>query len=102
MSMFKTRRVRASAADARPPVTDANPDEIEGVTLAAFATFIARASLPDVTAVQHETIACDLGFPQGRYDLIRNAWLTRVYSSPALGKQFGTRLDEARAELSRL
>ena len=96
MSVFKTRRVTATA---RPPVADANPDEIEGVTLAAFAAFVAQVGRPGVTVAQHEQIAVELGFPVGRYDLIRNAWLSRVYSSPALGKQFGTRLDAARASL---
>lgn len=97
--MFKTRRTGASATDARRPVSDTNPDEIEGVTLDVFAEFVARIGKPGVTSAQHELIALTLGFPAGRYDLIRNAWLTRVYSSPALGKEFGTRLDSARATL---
>lgn len=100
MSMFKTRRLRAvSGPDSRPPVDERDAHEIEGVTLAMFAKFVARVAQPEVTAAQHETIAYLLGFPEGRYDLIRNAWLTRVYSSPALGKQFGLLLDEARAAL---
>lgn len=100
MSMFKTRRLRATSAhDSRRPVVDSDSHEIEGVTLVMFASFIARVAQPEVTAAQHETIAYLLGFPPGRYDLIRNAWLTRVYSSPALGKEFGLLLDEARAAL---
>ena len=96
MSIFKTRRV---ASAVRPPVVDEHADEIEGVTLAAFAAFVAQVGRPGVTVAQHERIAVELGFPAGRYDLIRNAWLSRVYSSPALGKQFGTHLDAARASL---
>lgn len=99
--MFKTRRQRPSSAhDTRRPVADANPHEIEGVTLAIFASFIARVAQPEVTAAQHETIAYLLGFPEGRFDLIRNAWLTRIYSSPVLGKEFGLRLDEERERLN--
>ena len=100
MSMFKTRRLRsAHGEDSRQPVDVSNAHEIEGVTLGMFAGFVARVAQPEVTAAQHETIAYLLGFPEGRYDLIRNAWLTRVYSSPALGKEFGLLLDEARAAL---
>lgn len=97
MSMFKTRR--AAPAAPRAAVSDTNADEIEGVTIAAFAAFVARVGQRGVTVGDHEQIAVELGFPAGRYDLIRNAWLSRVYASPALGKQFGTRLDEARASL---
>ena len=97
MSIFKTRRVSGPAE--RHPVADDSPDEIEGVTLAQFALFIARVGQPGVTVADHEAIAVQLGFPVGRYDLIRNAWLSRVYGSPSLSKQFGTRLDEARARL---
>ena len=96
--MFKTRRVADTAAS-RPPVLDEGSDSIEGVTLAAFAAFVAHAGQSGVTIEQHEAIAVELGFPVGRYDLIRNAWLARVYASPSLGKEFGTRLDEARATL---
>jgi len=96
MSIFKTRR---ASEVVRPPVVESGSDEIEGVSLAAFAAFTARVGQPGVTVADHERIAVDLGFPVGRYDLIRNAWLSRVYSSPALGKQFGTHLDAARATL---
>src|SRR4051812_41256149 len=98
MSIFKTRRSNPRA-DVRQPIIDTDSDAIEGVTLAAFAAFVAGVGAPGVTVAQHEQIAVDLGFPVGRYDLIRNAWLSRVYSSPALGKQFGTLLDAARASL---
>jgi len=98
MSMFKTRRV-ADTAGSRPPVIDTDPHSIEGVTLPAFAVFTARTGQRGVTIEQHEGIAAELGFPAGRYDLIRNAWLARVYASPAVGKLFGTHLDEARASL---
>ncbi len=98
MSMFKTRRAADSVAS-RTPVDDTDPDMIEGVSLDAFAAFTARIGQSGVTLEQHEAIAVELGFPVGRYDLIRNAWLSRVYASPAVGKRFGTCLDEARASL---
>lgn len=97
MSIFKTRRL-SSPVHPRP-VDDGNPDEIEGVSLVEFAAFIARTGQRGVTVEQHGGIAAELGFPEGRYELIRNAWLARVYASPAVGKQFGTCLDEARARL---
>ena len=96
MSIFKTRK---ASEVARPPVVESDSSHIEGVTLATFAVFTARVGQPGVLVADHERIAVELGFPAGRYDLIRNAWLTRVYSSPALGKQFGTHLDAARAAL---
>lgn len=98
MSMFKTRRVTDPVAS-RAPVDDTGSETIDGVTLPAFAAFVARTGQSGVTIEQHEAIAVELGFPAGRYDLIRNAWLARVYASPVLGKEFGTRLDEARALL---
>ena len=97
--MFRTRRVNTSSVDVRQPVSESDPGQIEGVTLETFAAFVARVGESGVTAADHEGIALVLGFPAGRFDLIRNAWLVRVYSSPALGKEFGRRLDEARAEL---
>jgi len=42
-------------------------------------------------------IAQELGFPAGRYDIIRNAWMLRVYNSPTLAREFGVRLDVARS-----
>lgn len=103
MSMFRTRRAGGSIeAESRRPVSDVDPDHIEGVTLEMFAAFIARVGETDVTRAQHEMIARDLGFPAGRFDLIRNAWLTRIYSSPAVGKQFGSLLDEARSRTLRI
>ena len=102
MSMFKTRRVGdRTEAQTRRPVNDAHPDHIEGVTLEVFATFIARVGEMHVTVAQHESIARELGFPPDRFDLISNAWLHRIYSSPALGKQFGTLIDVARLEVLR-
>jgi hypothetical protein len=96
VSLFKSRRV-APAAQSRPPVADDGSDEIEGVTLGAFAAFVTRIGGSGVPVHEHEQIARDLGFPDGRFDLIRNAWLSRVYASPALAQEFGKRLDEARA-----
>lgn len=102
MSMFKLRRAgEREQAEARRPVVDTHDDHIEGVTLERFAMFIARVGEADVTREQHESIARDLGFPAGRFDLIRNAWLVRIYSSPALGKEFGTALDAARSQVQR-
>ena len=98
MSMFKTRRVADTPAE-RLPVHDTGSSDIEGVDLGRFAAFVARTGQGGVTLEQHEAIAVELGFPVGRYDLIRNAWLARVYASPAIGKQFGTLLDTARADL---
>jgi hypothetical protein len=101
VSIFRTRRASSTSdADLRQPVSAADPDHIEGVTLETFAAFVARVGEPGVTASDHEGIALVLGFPAGRFDLIRNAWLTRIYSSPALGKEFGHRLDDARGRLS--
>ena len=107
MSIFRTRRVngdQASFAERAPAVTDAHegdPDfaSIEGVTLDHFVVFMAKIGAPNTTALQHESIARGLGFPLGRYDLIRNAWMVRVYSSPALAREFGVRLDDARRNL---
>lgn len=100
--MFKTRRAgEKREAESRRPVSDTHSDQIEGVTLERFALFIARVGEPDVTRAQHESIARNLGFPAGRFDLIRNAWLVRIYSSPALGKEFGTALDAARSQVLR-
>jgi hypothetical protein len=102
MSMFKTRRAGDQRqAEARRPVVDTHDKDIEGVDLERFALFIARVGEPDVTREQHESIARALGFPAGRFDLIRNAWLIRIYSSPALGKEFGTALDAARSQVLR-
>jgi hypothetical protein len=96
VTIFKPRRV-TSGTEERPPVNDNDVDEIEGVTLGAFAAFVARIGGTEVSVDEHEAIARDLGFPAGRFDLIRNAWLSRVYSTPALAQEFGRRLDEARA-----
>ena len=107
MSLFKTRRDRRTAAapDRLPASfdsadTDASTASAEGVTLDVFVTFIAMVGQPQIPVSQHESIAQQLGFPAGRYDLIRNLWMTRVYSSPTLAREFGVRLDEARQQLA--
>lgn len=106
MSLFKTRRDRRS-----PPVveriaasfdsndTDAATASAEGVTLDMFVAFVARVGQPQIPASEHERIAQQLGFPAGRFDLIRNLWMGRVYASPSLAREFGERLDEARKNL---
>jgi hypothetical protein len=103
MSLFKTRRERP-VVDRRPATfdrigEDAATASVEGVTLDVFVTFIATVGQRAVTPAEHELIAQQLGFPAGRYDLIRNLWMGRVYSSPSLAREFGVRLDEARTHL---
>lgn len=107
MSLFKTRRDRRTVAaperfaasfDSADP--DATTASAEGVTLDMFVTFIAMAGQPQTPASEHDRIAQQLGFPAGRYDLIRNLWMMRVYSSPTLAREFGVRLDEARKHLA--
>jgi len=102
MSLFKTRRDRI--AEREPAVfdsVDAEPGvaSVEGVTLERFVTFVAIVGQRATSAADHEAIAQDLGFPAGRYDLIRNLWMARVYASPSLAREFGERLDEARTNL---
>ena len=107
MSLFKTRRDRRSppsverlAASFDSNDADAATASAEGVTLEMFVTFIARVGQPQTPSSEHERIAQQLGFPAGRHDLIRNLWMMRVYSSPTLAREFGERLDEARARLA--
>ena len=105
MSIFRTRRASGSEqlVERAPAVVEEHGDpafaSIEGVTLDRFVAFIARVSSAEVSALQHDTIAQELGFPAGRYDLIRNAWMLRVYNSPVLAREFGERLDAARTSL---
>lgn len=103
MTIFKTRRPTGGTeptADRAPAVVEEHGDpafaSIEGVTLDRFVAFIAKVSSSDVSALTHDAIAQELGFPAGRYDLIRNAWMLRVYHSPTLAREFGVRLDIAR------
>ena len=99
MSLFKTRRERQPAE-----FDSADPDpamaSVEGVTLDCFVAFIATVARRAALEADHEAIARELGFPAGRYDLIRNFWMSRVYASPALAREFGERLDEALTNLS--
>ncbi len=106
MSIFRTRRIADGAAfdERAPAAVDAHEGDpgfasIEGVTLDHFVVFMAKIGAANVTALQHESIARGLGFPAGRYDLIRNAWMSRVYNSPAVAREFGVRLDDARRNL---
>jgi hypothetical protein len=107
MSIFKTRRLRGQAVSPvdRAPATfdthdpDAASASVEGVTLDRFVMFVAMIGRPNTLSTRHEVIAQALGFPEGRYDLILNAWMTRVYSSPALAREFGERLDAAKLHL---
>lgn len=103
MSLFKTRRERP-VVDRRPATfdrieTDAATASVEGVTLDVFVTFIATVGQRAATPAEHELIAQELGFPAGRYDLIRTLWLSRIYSMPSLAREFGVRLDAARKNL---
>jgi hypothetical protein len=107
MSLFKTRRDRRTpVVPERQPARfdtsdpDAATASAEGVTLDSFVTFIAMVGQPQTPTSKHEHIAQQLGFPAGRYDLIRNLWMMRVYSSPTLAREFGERLDEARKNLA--
>jgi hypothetical protein len=106
MSLFKTRRVRgARVVPERHAATfdnfDAEPGaaSVEGVTLDHFVAFVAMVGQPSILAADHEAIAQQIGFPAGRYDLIRSLWMTRIYSTPALAREFGERLDLARKRL---
>lgn len=106
MSIFRTRRTRGHrlAPDRAPATFDAHDVEpsvasVEGVTLDGFVMFLAMVGRPGTASEAHETIAASLGFPAGRHDLIRNAWMTRIYSSPSLAREFGERLDAARSSL---
>ena len=99
MSLFKTRRDhRSERLPAAFDTDDLDPTtaSVEGVTLDGFVTFIATVARRAVSETDYETIAQQLGFPAGRYDLIRTLWMSRVYASPALAREFGERLDEAR------
>jgi hypothetical protein len=83
---------------------DSHDDEpstasVEGVTLDRFVTFVAMVGRPHISSTHHDIIAQALGFPPGRHDAIRAAWMTRIYSSPSLAREFGERLDEARSSL---
>lgn len=103
VSIFKMRRASDTEQSAdRPPAVVQEHDDpvfasIEGVTLDRFVSFIARVSSAEVSALKHDAIAQELGFPAGRYDIIRNAWMLRVYNSPTLAREFGVRLDLARS-----
>lgn len=104
MSLFRTRRERP-AVERRPAVfdstgADAATASVEGVTFDTFVRFIAEAGQRAATPAEHEAIAVALGFPAGRYDLIRNLWMSRVYSTPSLAREFGLRLDEARKSVA--
>ena len=107
MSLFKTRKEHGQSAipGNRAPATfdslddDALNATVEGVTLERFVMFVAMVGRPNTAASRHEVIAQALGFPEGRFDLIRNAWMARIYSSPALAREFGERLDAARQKM---
>lgn len=112
MSLFKTRgepktrRERSHAADTsqEPAAFDSSDSDavdatVEGVSLDRFVLFVAMVGRPNTALSNHEVIAQALGFPHGRYDQIRNAWMTRIYSTPALAQEFGERLDTARQSL---
>jgi hypothetical protein len=110
MSIFKTRRDRGQGL----PVSDRAPARfdsadtadidpatatVEGVSLDRFVMFVAMVGRPNTSSSRHEVIAQALGFPEGRFDLIRNAWMAEIYSSPTLAREFGERLDAARQAL---
>jgi hypothetical protein len=105
--MFKTRRERGqggATVDRLPAEFDSLDDDhttatVEGVTLDRFVMFVAMVGRPHISSAHHEIIAHALGFPQGRFDLIRTAWMTRIYSTPTLAREFGERLDAARLSL---
>ena len=107
MSMFKTRRDRGqsgAAANRMPAEFDSYGDDpytatVEGVTLDRFIMFVAMVGRPHTSSSHHEVIAQALGFPEGRFDLIRTAWMTRIYTTPQLAREFGERLDAARLTL---
>jgi len=107
MSMFKTRRERGqgeTTVDRAPAEFDSLDDDpttatVEGVTLDRFVMFVAMVGRPHISSAHHEIIATALGFPEGRFDLIRTAWMTRIYSTPTLAREFGERLDRARLTL---
>ena len=107
MSMFKTRRdrgqgeatVNRAPAEFDPYDDDPNTATVEGVSLDRFVMFVAMVGRPHTSSAHHETIAQALGFPEGRFDLIRTAWMTRIYSTPQLAREFGERLDDARLTL---
>ena len=103
MSLFKTRR-EPTAVERRPAVfdryeVDAATASVEGVTLDRFVAFVARTVGPTASIANQESAAAQLGFPAGRYDLIRAAWMAQIYSSPSLAREFGERLDAERAKL---
>ncbi len=95
MSLFKTK----PAPSTPPAVYDEGTRSVEGVTLNAVVIFIARTSFPHSSAARRQLVAQALGFPEGRYEAIRAAWMSRIYASPALSREFGILLDEARASL---
>ena len=107
MSMFKTRRDRGQSevVTYRAPAEfdrlddDHTTASVEGVTLDRFVMFVAMVGRPHISSAHHEIIAQALGFPEGRFDLIRTAWMTRIYSTPTLAREFGERLDRARLTL---
>ena len=107
MSMFKTRRYRGQGEamiDRAPAEFDSYDEDprtatVEGVSLDRFVMFVAMVGRPHTSSAHHETIAQSLGFPEGRFDLIRTAWMTRIYSTPQLAREFGERLDAARLTL---
>jgi hypothetical protein len=102
--MFKTRRDRGqngATVNRAPAEFDTYDDDpttatVEGVTLDRFIMFVAMVGRPHTSSAHHEVIAQALGFPEGRFDLIRTAWMTRIYSTPQLAREFGERLDAAR------
>lgn len=103
MPLFTTRRDR-TAAERRPAVldqyeVDVATASVEGVTLDRFVAFVALTVGPSASIANQEAAASQLGFPAGRYDLIRAAWMAQIYASPSLAKEFGVRLDVERAKL---
>jgi hypothetical protein len=103
MSLFTTRRKRA-AVERRPAAfdryeVDAAIASVEGITLDRFVAFVALTVGPTASIANQESAAARLGFPAGRYDLIRAAWMAQIYASPALAREFGERLDAERAKL---
>lgn len=107
MSMFKTRRERGQGMvmdDRAPAQFDSLDDDhrtatVEGVTFDRFVMFVAMVGRPHISSAHHDIIATALGFPEGRFDLIRTAWMTRIYETPTLAREFGERLDAARMTL---
>ena len=95
MSLFKTKPSYVTP----PAVYDESTRSVEGVNLYAIVSFVARTSFPHSSAARRQLVAQALGFPEGRHEHIKAAWLTRIYSSPSLAREFGILLDEVRSSL---